>query len=215
MAQTWNDAGTTFTAIKMDVTDTSSASGSKLMDLLVGGTTKFDVSKTGDACSMGSTGYTVPAFCIGDRVNGLGFGAQGTVTGTLIANSIGIMSWHWSNGVMLKSDRKFGWGNANVNGSHDTEMHRDAADTIAQRRGTNANTYRIYNTYTDASNYERAALGWSSNVFEIGTENAGTGSARATDLTDADLRMSNLPTSDPAVAGRLWNNSGVLNVSAG
>jgi len=33
MADTWNDAGTTFTAIKMTVTDTSSASGSLLLDL--------------------------------------------------------------------------------------------------------------------------------------------------------------------------------------
>lgn len=47
MADTWNDAGTTFTAIKMDVTDTSSASGSLLMDLQVGSSSKFNVDKSG------------------------------------------------------------------------------------------------------------------------------------------------------------------------
>lgn len=47
MADTWNDSGTTFTAIKMDVTDTASAAGSLLMDLQVGGTSQFSVRKDG------------------------------------------------------------------------------------------------------------------------------------------------------------------------
>ena len=45
LADTWNDSGTTFTAIKMDVTDTASASDSLLMDLQVGGASKFSVDK--------------------------------------------------------------------------------------------------------------------------------------------------------------------------
>jgi hypothetical protein len=35
---------------------------------------------------------------------------------------------------------------------------RDAANTLAQRNGTNAQTFRCYGTFTDASNYVRAAL---------------------------------------------------------
>jgi hypothetical protein len=38
----------------------------------------------------------------------------------------------------------------------------------------------------------------------------GTGS-----IDGATLSMPNLPESDPAVAGRLWNDSGTLKVSAG
>lgn len=34
-------------------------------------------------------------------------------------------------------------------------------------------------------------------------------------LTGATISIPNLPTSDPAVAGQLWNNAGVLTVSAG
>lgn len=45
MADTWNSAGTTFTAIKMDVTNTASAVGSKYLDLLVSGVSKFSVGK--------------------------------------------------------------------------------------------------------------------------------------------------------------------------
>jgi hypothetical protein len=55
---------------------------------------------------------------------------------------------------------------------------QEASDTLAQRRTTNPQTFRVYNTYTDASNYERGAISWSSNQLQIGTESAGTGSAR-------------------------------------
>lgn len=55
MTDSWTDAATTYSAIKMDVTDTASASGSKLLDLLVGGASKFSVSKTGDATINGIT----------------------------------------------------------------------------------------------------------------------------------------------------------------
>ena len=34
-------------------------------------------------------------------------------------------------------------------------------------------------------------------------------------LTNASISMTALPTSDPVVAGRLWNDAGTLKVSAG
>lgn len=50
LTDTWNAAGTTFAAIKMAVTNTASASGSKLLDLSVSGatTSSFVVTKSGD-----------------------------------------------------------------------------------------------------------------------------------------------------------------------
>jgi hypothetical protein len=48
MADTWNAGGTTFTAIKMNVTDTASATGSLLMDLQVGSASMFAVEKSGN-----------------------------------------------------------------------------------------------------------------------------------------------------------------------
>lgn len=62
--------------------------------------------------------------------------------------------------------------------------------------------------------------------FQTITKNATTGAVTVTatfgaattvnDLTVADVVIfSGLPTSDPAVAGQLWSNSGVLTVSAG
>lgn len=43
MADTWNAGATTFTAIKMNVTNTASAAASKLIDLQIGGVTRFNI----------------------------------------------------------------------------------------------------------------------------------------------------------------------------
>ena len=49
LVDVWNSAGTTFTGIGLSVTDTASAAGSLLMDLQVGGTPRFTVSKNAGA----------------------------------------------------------------------------------------------------------------------------------------------------------------------
>ena len=46
MADAWNNGSTVFTAIKMNVTDTTSAAGSMLMDLQLNGSSIFKVYKT-------------------------------------------------------------------------------------------------------------------------------------------------------------------------
>lgn len=63
----------------------------------------------------------------------------------------------------------------------------------------------------------------STNGFVGATSGTHTGAVAATTLTSsgtvtmdgASLTLTSLPTSDPGVSGRLWNNSGVLSVSAG
>lgn len=47
LTDTWNAGGTTFSAIKMNVTDTASAAASKLITLQVGGVERFGVDKAG------------------------------------------------------------------------------------------------------------------------------------------------------------------------
>ncbi len=46
--QTWDNAGVTFTALKLDVTNTNSAAASLLLDLQVGSASKFNIAKNGD-----------------------------------------------------------------------------------------------------------------------------------------------------------------------
>jgi hypothetical protein len=52
-------------------------------------------------------------------------------------------------------------------------------NVLEQRNGTAAQARYLYNTYTDASNWERAGMSWAANILTIGTSAAGSGSARA------------------------------------
>lgn len=75
--------------------------------------------------------------------------------------------------------------------SSDVFLLRETANVLAQRNGTSAQSYRLYNTFTDSSNYERAVFAWSSNTLRIGTEKSGTGTARSIALvTDGTTRFS-------------------------
>jgi hypothetical protein len=68
----------------------------------------------------------------------------------------------------------FSWRIA-TDSTSDLILARDAADTLAQRRTTNAQTFRCYGTFTDASNYVRAALSSTSTAVTLAAETAGTG----------------------------------------
>jgi hypothetical protein len=63
-----------------------------------------------------------------------------------------------------------------------TSIIPDGINVLAQRVGTSAQTFRVYNTYTDASNYERGVFDWTTNanVLTIGAQQSGTGTARNT-----------------------------------
>lgn len=56
MVDSWNNITQEFYAIKMNVTDTVSAATSKLLDLQVNGTSKFNVGKDG---TVSMTGYLI------------------------------------------------------------------------------------------------------------------------------------------------------------
>ncbi|RMG99327.1 MAG: hypothetical protein D6706_05635 [Chloroflexi bacterium] len=195
---TWNDAGTVFNAIKCAVTDTASHADSALLNLLVGSVEKHYVGKDGEL-----------------RLGG------------------------------------------------NSSLYGDAANVLAQRNGTNPQAFYLYNTYTDALNYERGGVWWSGNTLYFGSTAAGTGTARDvyfqrggvnklwfgsnsaitvnnsvypsssgswyigwttlrfsavyTNNLDCDgstIKMSALPTTDPAVPGQLYRDgSGFVKVS--
>ena len=170
LVDTWNDGAIAFTSIKMNVTDTASAAGSNLLDLQVGGVSKFTVSKSGN-----------PTFGNGGSFEEITFDAATAgefrvgVTPLFSINSFTKVASVASNGFFGFS----GGGNNAPSAPSDVLLTRDAAGTLAQRNGANAQAFNLYNTHTDASNYERGFMKWSSNVLEIGTEAAGTGTARS------------------------------------
>jgi hypothetical protein len=92
----------------------------------------------------------------------------------------------------LEDEGTYAWSsNTNANGGADLTLYRDGANTLALRGGVNGGntgagqTFRIYNTYTSASQYERAYLGWNNNTFEIGVGTAGISTARSISLIGA------------------------------
>jgi hypothetical protein len=77
---------------------------------------------------------------------------------------------------------QIGWtssGSATGTSTFETGFARDGAGLIAARVGTTAHDLRIYNTYTNSSNYERGHIGWQTNVFTIGSYALGTGTLRS------------------------------------
>jgi hypothetical protein len=93
-------------------------------------------------------------------------------------SSDGVARLALTSGVQFKSDSTLEWSSGVVGGTSDVVLVRDAANTLAQRNGTNAQAFRIYNSYTDASNYERLKIYWAGNQAAIRTEAAGTGTVR-------------------------------------
>ncbi len=72
----------------------------------------------------------------------------------------------------------FGWGSTSstIVGTPSLILYRDAAGTLAQRNGLNAQTLRVYNTHTSSTSYETLNLkGKASANFEIGPENGSAG----------------------------------------
>ena len=175
---TWNDAADTFTAWKLNVTNTNSNAASLLLDLQVGGTSQLKVSRTG---TVTVAAQTTGAFGIGaTTAEYISFwGGSGTGT-TIVGGNSGAGIHLRSTGVVISNntgnDPRLGFETTfNLGNSADLFIYRDAANTLAQRNSTNAQITRGYRTFTDTSNYERWALQSGAGYFELAAETAGTG----------------------------------------
>jgi hypothetical protein len=131
-----------------------------LLDLQVNGTRRAAITASG-ALTLGNDVSIFPngpaIFLNGGGVN---YFAAGASAGLTIRGDISAYNFTSSNTAL---------------GTIDLSLFRDAADTLAQRNGTNAQTSRVYGTYTDASNYVRAALNSTSTAVTLAAETAGTG----------------------------------------
>jgi hypothetical protein len=88
MVDSWNAAGTTFTAVKMNATDTASAAGSLLMDLQQSGTSRFKAAKNG-SLSINTASFAAPA-PPSDAImhlNGAGTGSQTRVLADTVSTN--------------------------------------------------------------------------------------------------------------------------------
>jgi hypothetical protein len=180
LAQTWNAGAVTFTGLKLNVTDTASDPASMLMEFQIGAARLLSFQKRSGPETNCPTIYNPNGnICLGARGNGIIFGGHFGGAGADITFS-------YAGGFRLRSDTFIGFSSTTdaYSSSLDAYLARDAAGILAQRNSTNAQTLRVYNTFTDASNYERAVIDWSitANTFAIGTQAAGTGTARSMTL---------------------------------
>lgn len=182
VTQTWNSGATTFAGVRLNVTDTASAAASLLHDWQVGGTTRAALTKAGYLylTANGSGPFLTPV-----DATTTGFGAHagggnpeisGWVGGTTKLRFRGSYSF-------VATPLAIATDHANP----DLYLYRDAANTLAQRNGTNAQTLRVYRSYTDGSNNSRFMLGWNSTTALLHAEGAGTGSDGSVAFNDAAL----------------------------
>jgi hypothetical protein len=111
LTQTWNAGAVTFTGLKFNVTDTASASASLLIDLQVGGSSKFKVDKAGNVTAVSDTVSVINATSqISLNNTSIGF----TGSAATLANNIPL-----------------GWSSSGVwYGTADTILTRSAAATL-------------------------------------------------------------------------------------
>jgi hypothetical protein len=137
---TWNTTGIA-RGILLNVTNTASNSASRLIDLQIGGTSRFWVMPSGGINSS----------------SGINLGGNATISsGNLQLNQSSLISWDSA-----------------------TTLQRDGASAvIAQRAGANAQTFRLYATYTDSSNGRRLDItSTTAGIFTLTATGNGTGAS--------------------------------------
>ena len=190
------------------------------------------LSLTGGTIASGTKTASDPALTVTQTWNNAGVTFTGKTTNiTDTASASGSLIEDWQVGGVSKasvtkygrffsnsSDGGFyinsgGYAGFSLNGTslaffplgQNPTLHIDV-NTLALRNDTNAQTSRIYGTYTDGSNYRRVAISMTTaGVASITPEGAGTGASGNV------LHISGLPTSNPG-AGILWNDSGTVKV---
>jgi hypothetical protein len=202
LAQTWNAGGTTFTALRVNVTDTASATASELLGLQVGSNRRLAINKAGDFLFKDNTaGLTANPviFDFGSNQYWIHFRFSGTNRFTFQQNSVFTID---GGSLEVRPDgvgRESGKGqvlfNTGATATEDSVILNGRtvfpSSNVAIRNGTTGQEFRVYNTHTSATNHERGYLKWNANVFQIGTEKgSGGGTARALEFqTDGTTRM--------------------------
>lgn len=167
LKQTLNAGAVNFTGFVINLVDTASGATSMFVDFQIGGSSKFSVMKDGSVITP-SLSNSAGSWRL-------------TYASGIILTTAGKSYYMPSSGIVLPGGSSLGWNSSASDGSAvaaDTVLARDAAGVLAQRNGTNAQIFNLYNTFTDASNYERLSLEWFSNDLYIHTNNAGSGSSR-------------------------------------
>jgi|688.fasta_scaffold467077_2 hypothetical protein len=167
LSGTWNTTGIA-RGILLNITDTASNAASLVADFQRNGTSVASITKTG-AYNINAAG--LPSSGIGWTSSAhLALTHNGTVRG--IVNSLGITA---------NADTNLGFNFAASNNSG-TAFHArilcDGTGVVALRNGTNAQTFRLWGTFTDASNGRRLDItSTTAGIFTLTATGNGTGAS--------------------------------------
>jgi hypothetical protein len=162
LTDTWNAGGTTFNAIKLNVTDSASASPSKLVTLQTNGTEQFSVTKAGVGYFSGNVGIGTTSAAYQLQVKGLG---QDTAALTDAGNKGGSL-YLQANGVTSGSGGALLFGTTFGNGTPFAAIKALVTDGGTNTTGDLAFSTR--NSISDTALTERMRLALNGNVG-IGT----------------------------------------------
>ncbi|NBR54802.1 MAG: hypothetical protein EBT82_02325, partial [Micrococcales bacterium] len=188
--QTWNNAAVDFRALQLNITSTARGGGSALIDARVGGSAAFQAGPNGNIFFSGGTIFTSTMLSVG--------------IGPVDVSGSGSLGRFWISSTGVVGRTALGIHTSNGGGAFEVAAYSGGANIWEQRNSTNAQTFRLYNTYTDASNYERGFFRWSSNILELGAEAAGTGTQR-----QLRFPLGTVTASTPLSITQTWNSSGV------
>lgn len=165
VTQTWNNSAVQFVALQTNITNTASQTESYHLFCTVGGSTVAYIRRDG-------------------RI----------VAGANVYGSTGLESALLPQGVAVGNASYIGFcSNSFANDSGgDLRLFRDAANVLAQRNAANAQTFRIYSTFSSTTSFERLNLiAQTGGSFIIGTEKGSAGgTARGLELrTDNTARL--------------------------
>jgi hypothetical protein len=159
LSGTWNTTGVA-RGILLNVTDTASAAASQLLTLQVNSLLRFQVRK--DGIAYAGHWVTTPT----------GYRVSPNPDTSLQTMQLGTA------GLSLVSTGTLNWASGSTAGTGDTFLARDAANILAQRNGTNANTFRLFGTFTDASNGRRLDItSTTGGIFTLTATGNGTGAS--------------------------------------
>lgn len=164
-------ADTTATGLIVGTSTITSGATTRILYDNAGVLGEYTITGTGTVVAMQtSPAFTTPSL---DVATGTSLALGGATIGS---NALAVTGTsNFSGNITQGSTAALLW-------STDLSLFRDAANTLAQRNGASAQVFNIYNTYTDASNYEVGKFRWFSNTLFVGTDFNGTGVARVLTL---------------------------------
>jgi hypothetical protein len=135
MSASWQNVTVTFTGLKVNITDTASAAASLLLDLQVGGASKFKVSKAGDVTMAGDV--TVNA----DRLLFVGgatvkLGTTDNFPLTVVTNNTDCWQFTALGNLVATADGIFDLGGSAANRPRDVHIARFVTVGTSVRIGT-------------------------------------------------------------------------------